>query len=101
MNTLLLNQNYRNLSEQKQLLISNQYLNLRKKKPYIYLFIIFLGGFGAHHYYMGNVGAGITYTLICWTFIPAIIAFLELFWAYTYVNNYNEKLVRDLIISNP
>jgi len=101
MNTLLLNQNYRNLPEQKQLLISNQYLSLCKKKPYIYLFLIFLGGFGAHHYYMGNIGAGIIYTLFCWTFIPALVGFFELFWAYTYVNNHNEKLVRDLIISNP
>jgi len=37
MEQLFLNPSYKNLSEQKQLLISNQYLNLRKKnRQYIY-----------------------------------------------------------------
>ena len=41
------------------------------------LFAIFLGGFGAHKFYLGQVGMGILYLLFCWTFIPAIIAFIE------------------------
>ena len=37
----------------------------------------FLGGFGVHHFYLGNPAIGVLYLLFCWTFIPAIIAFVE------------------------
>lgn len=41
------------------------------------LFAFFLGGIGAHHFYLGNVGLGLLYVLFCWTFIPALIALIE------------------------
>jgi TM2 domain-containing membrane protein YozV len=41
------------------------------------LFAFFLGGFGAHKFYLGQTGMGVVYLLFCWTFIPAIVAFIE------------------------
>lgn len=41
------------------------------------LFAIFLGGLGVHKFYLGRVGQGIVYLVLCWTFIPAIIGFIE------------------------
>lgn len=41
------------------------------------LFALLLGGLGVHKFYLGNVGLGIVYLLFCWTFIPAIIGFIE------------------------
>ncbi len=41
------------------------------------LFAIFLGGLGIHKFYLGRVGWGIVYLLFCWTFIPAIVGFIE------------------------
>ncbi len=38
---------------------------------------LFLGGLGVHKFYLGESGMGIVYLLFCWTFIPAIVAFLE------------------------
>lgn len=38
---------------------------------------LFLGGLGAHRFYLGQTGMGIFYLLFCWTFIPSIIAFFE------------------------
>ena len=38
---------------------------------------IFLGGIGIHKFYMGRVGLGILYILFCWTYLPAIIGFIE------------------------
>jgi TM2 domain-containing membrane protein YozV len=41
------------------------------------LFAFFLGGFGAHKFYLGKPGMGVLYIVFCWTFIPLIIAFVE------------------------
>ena len=36
-----------------------------------------LGGLGIHRIYLGDTLLGFIYMLFCWTFIPAIIAFIE------------------------
>ena len=41
------------------------------------LLAFFLGGFGVHKFYLGRVAQGILYLIFFWTFIPAIIAFIE------------------------
>ena len=41
------------------------------------LLAIFLGDLGIHKFYLGRNGEGVLYLLFCWTFIPAIIGFLE------------------------
>ena len=41
------------------------------------LLALLLGGLGVHKFYLGQPGQGIVYILFCWTFIPAIIAFIE------------------------
>lgn len=38
---------------------------------------LLLGGLGVHKFYLGNAGLGILYLLFVWTFIPAIIGFIE------------------------
>jgi len=48
-----------------------------KSKTTAGLLALFLGGFGAHHFYLGQIGLGILYLLFFWTFIPAIVAFFE------------------------
>ncbi len=41
------------------------------------LFAFFLGGFGAHKFYLGKIWIGVLYLIFSWTFIPTIIAFIE------------------------
>ena len=41
------------------------------------LLAFFLGGFGAHKFYLRQTGWGILYLLFFWTFVPSIIAFVE------------------------
>lgn len=48
-----------------------------KNKVVAGLLALFLGGFGIHKFYLGKIGQGILYLLLCWTFIPAFIAFIE------------------------
>lgn len=42
------------------------------------LLAFFLGAFGVHQFYLGNPGRGILYLLFCWTFIPAILALIDM-----------------------
>lgn len=48
-----------------------------KSKIAAALLAFFLGGLGVHKFYLGQIGLGILYLVFCWTFIPAIIAFIE------------------------
>jgi TM2 domain-containing membrane protein YozV len=41
------------------------------------LHAIFLGDFGAHKFYLGESGVGFLYLIFFWTFIPALIGFIE------------------------
>lgn len=36
-----------------------------------------LGGVGAHKFYLGSIFLGLLYLVFCWTFIPAIVGFVE------------------------
>lgn len=46
-------------------------------KTALALLTFFLGGFGAHKFYLGKYGQGFFYILFFWTGIPALIAFVE------------------------
>ena len=41
------------------------------------LLAIFLGGIGAHKFYIGQTAQGVLYLLFFWTFIPAFIGLVE------------------------
>ncbi len=48
-----------------------------KSKVAAGLLAIFLGDFGVHKFYLGQVGIGILYLLFFWTLIPGIIGIIE------------------------
>ena len=48
-----------------------------KNKVVAGLLGIFLGGLGVHKFYLGQIGLGILYLIFFWTFIPAIVGFIE------------------------
>ncbi len=49
-----------------------------RSKGVALLLALFLGGLGAHRFYLGDTGLGILYLLFFWTFIPAFIALIDL-----------------------
>jgi len=55
------------------------------------LLAFFLGGIGAHKFYLGKIGQGFLYLLFFWTLIPAIIAFIEFI---VYLCNSDEEFAR-------
>ena len=48
-----------------------------KSKGAAALSAFFLGGIGAHRFYLGNPFAGLFYLIFCWTFIPSILGLGE------------------------
>ena len=48
-----------------------------KNKIVAGLLALFFGDIGIHKFYLGESGKGILYLLLCWTFIPGILAFIE------------------------
>lgn len=48
-----------------------------KSKITAILLGIFLGGLGAHKFYMGSWGWGIIYLLTCWLLVPFLVALVE------------------------
>ena len=48
-----------------------------KSKLAAALFALFLGGLGIHKFYLGQIGWGIGYLLLCWTGIPFIVGIIE------------------------
>jgi len=61
-----------------------------------YLWLLFLGGAGAHKFYYGSYVWGIVYLLFFWTYIPCIVSLIELFFIKRYTNDYNEKLLFEI-----
>jgi TM2 domain-containing membrane protein YozV len=48
-----------------------------KTKIVAALLAIFLGSFGVHKFYLGEIGRGILYLAFFWTAIPGIVGFIE------------------------
>tara|TARA_R110001606_G_scaffold345151_3_gene493971 strand:- start:170 stop:589 length:420 start_codon:yes stop_codon:yes gene_type:complete len=56
------------------------------------LWCFFLGGFGAHRFYLGKIASGVFYLLFFWTSIPALIACIEMILiAFTNPERWDEK----------
>ena len=74
------NQQLQNINSQS--LIIPPYSRPVNKIAYA-LLALFVGGFGIHKFYAGKTGMGILYLVFFWTFIPAIVAFIEAIIALT------------------
>jgi TM2 domain-containing membrane protein YozV len=51
--------------------------NSSKNKIVAALLAIFLGSFGIHKFYLGQVGWGIVYLLLFWSSLSMILGFIE------------------------
>lgn len=53
-------------------------IGYKKSRIVAALLALFLGGIGVHKFYLGAWGWGIIYLIFCWTFIPGILALIEM-----------------------
>jgi TM2 domain-containing membrane protein YozV len=77
------------MTEQQRMMFMGQYNAVRKDGTVGVLLALFLGGFGAHRFYMGEMGLGILYFVFVWTGIPSIVALIECFLMPGRVRAYN------------
>ncbi|WP_263415465.1 NINE protein [Terriglobus albidus] len=84
------------MTEAQRAYFYSEYQNQRKDEVAGILFAFFLGGFGAHHFYLKRNGMGVLYLCFCWTIIPAVVAFFECFFMPGRVREYNALLAVQL-----
>lgn len=84
------------IPEDKQMVFMMQYNNSKKDPTTAVLLSLFLGGLGAHKFYLGKTGMGILYLLFSWTTIPAFLGLFEAFTISEKVAKLNEKTALEL-----
>jgi len=61
-------------------------------KAALLLLTFFLGGIGAHKFYLGKYWQGALYLIFCWTYLPALAALVEfVVYAFTSSQRLDEK----------
>lgn len=83
------------LTPDGRLLFEARYGRLEKSRSTAFLLTLLLGGVGAHRFYLGQVALGFLYLTFCWTFVPAIVALIELFFIGGRVDHYNQRLATE------
>jgi TM2 domain-containing membrane protein YozV len=63
-----------------QAIFYQQYEAVRRDEVVGVLLALFLGGFGAHHFYLRRNGLGILYLCFCWTPLPWFMGFIGCFF---------------------
>lgn len=86
------------LSADETALFKTQFGAIQKDEFTGGLLAFLLGGLGAHRFYMGQAGWGIFYLLFSWTFIPAIVSFVECFLMSSRVLEWNRAQAVDIVL---
>ncbi len=77
------------LSEEQQAFFYAQLSVLEKDEVAGVLLALFLGSFGAHHFYLRRTGLGVLYLCFFWTGLPALLGLIECFFMPSRVQRYN------------
>jgi TM2 domain-containing membrane protein YozV len=81
-----------NWSDEQRAVFQAQMSAWQKDEVVGVLLALFLGTFGAHHFYLRRPGLGILYIVFCWTGIPTIISIVECFFMPGRVRQFNLAL---------
>ncbi|MEM9754759.1 MAG: TM2 domain-containing protein [Pseudomonadota bacterium] len=64
------------LTTQQQMLVEQRLANDQKNPVVAYLLWFFLGGFGAHRFYLGKIGSAVGQLILFWLGIVLLFVFL-------------------------
>ena len=79
------------LTDEQRAVFYSQMSVVQKDEVVGVLLALFLGTFGAHHFYLRRNGLGILYALFCWTSIPTFVSFVECFFMPERVRQFNAE----------
>jgi TM2 domain-containing membrane protein YozV len=79
-------------NDQQRALFQAQMSAWQKDEVVAVLLALFLGTFGAHHFYLRRTGLGILYLVFSFTGIPTIVSLVECFFMPGRVRQYNQAL---------
>jgi TM2 domain-containing membrane protein YozV len=91
------------MSEEERTLFQSEMAKVRKNRTTGLLLALFLGSFGAHYYYTGNIKMGVLYSVFSWTGIPTLLAILDCFYIMSFIDfiNYrNMKVISSRVMEN-
>lgn len=72
-----------------QALFYQQYESIRRDEVVGILLALFLGTFGAHHFYLRRTGLGVLYCCFFWTGITTVLGIIECFFMPARVREFN------------
>jgi TM2 domain-containing membrane protein YozV len=84
------------LTSEEQMMFLTETGRLHKSDTTAFLLTFFLGGIGAHRFYLRQKDLGILYAVFCWTLIPTVAALCELFVISRRVQQYNDRVNREV-----
>jgi len=93
MNNILVKQN---LTQQQLLMVSSEMDNKKKSKGIAYALWFFLGAFGGHRFYMGNIGYAICMLLFGWATL-FLWNFVDVFFIGKGIETRNQELELNII----
>lgn len=82
------------LTDSQRMLFLSEFNARRKDGTTGLLLALFLGGFGAHRFYLGQTGLGIIYLLFC--FVSWMVALVEVFLMKGRVERYNADVAMEV-----
>lgn len=80
-----------NLTDEQRAVFYAQMSAIQKDEVVGVLLALFLGTFGAHHFYLRRNGLGIMYVLFFWTGIPSLAGLIECFFMPGRVRLFNAE----------
>ncbi len=80
------------MTDAQRVLFLSEFNNQRKDRTTALLLTLFLGGLGAHRFYLGQVGVGVLYLVFAVTFIPVVVSLIELFLIGSRVDRHNARI---------
>lgn len=86
-----------NLPDDRRRRFHHLYMARRKDVTPAALWALFLGGLGAHHFYLGHTLLGLVFILFCWTFIPMLISIIELCLMRVTVRQHNRQVAQNVL----
>jgi TM2 domain-containing membrane protein YozV len=88
-----------NLTDEQRAVFYAQMSAVQKDEVVGVLLALFLGTFGAHHFYLQRNGLGILYVVFCWTGVPTLISLVECFFMPGRVRLFNAEQATALAAS--